>query len=276
MMRPNRPRTQSAGDGIAEKLIQIFQSIFTMLRLDRGITWSAPMRRLLAAMLTFAALVPPQSSLAGAWPREKGKTFVSVSQTMTTGARTALEAVQDVRSYTALYAEYGLTEKTTLGFDAGLAQGNQDHASSWLALVRRPVWTSEGGHRFAVDLGLGQLDEPEWGRQLRVRPGLAWGKGFESRWGGGWLGLEASAAYRVKSQDFGLKADFTAGIRPRDRWMLIFQVQSSRTAGDDPIVRIVPSVVRRFGDHVHLQLGFIGSVAGDDAMGVKFGTWLDF
>jgi hypothetical protein len=41
-------------------------------------------------------------------------------------------------------------------------------------------------------------------------------------------------------------------------------------------VRLAPSVVRRLGDHVHLQLGFIGSVAGDDAMGVKFATWLDF
>ncbi|MEM8572028.1 MAG: hypothetical protein AAGG56_14150 [Pseudomonadota bacterium] len=213
---------------------------------------------------------------AGAWPREEGEVFLAFSQTMSTGARTMLEAVQDVRSYTSIYAEYGLTPEVTLGFDAGLARGDQDEGSGWNAFLRRPVWMSQGGHRVAAELGIGQLNEPEFGRQWRIKPGVSWGKGFESRWGGGWAGLETSASYRFAAQDFGLKADLTLGLKPRERWMVIFQVQSGKWGDDEPIVRLAPSVVRRFGERTHLQLGFVQSVAGDDAMGVKFGTWFTF
>jgi hypothetical protein len=228
------------------------------------------------ALVVGLAVLPASEGMAGAWPREEGQVFLSFSQTTSSGARTVLEAVQDVRSYSSIYAEYGLTPELTVGFDAGLARGDQDQASAWNLFLRRPVWVAKNGNRFAAELGIGQLNDPDNGRQWRIKPGLSWGRGFESRWGGGWVGLESSAAYRFSSQDFEFKTDFTAGLRPTDRWMLIFQVQSGRYGADDPIVRLAPSVVRRFGEKMHVQLGFIQSVAGDDAMGVKIGTWLTF
>lgn len=234
------------------------------------------MRRLALLALVPAFLLTGAPAQAGAWPREEGEVFISVSQTTSTGARTIIETLQDVRSYSSLYAEYGLTPETTVGLDGGLARGDQDQGSSWTLFLRRPVWSTEGGHRFAAGIGLGQLVEPEWGRQWRIRPGVSWGRGFESRWGNGWAGVEASAAYRLKSEDFAYKADFTIGLKPADRWMAIFQVQSGRYGADDLIVRVAPSVVRRFGEKIHLQIGFVGSVAGDDAMGVKLATWFTF
>jgi hypothetical protein len=228
------------------------------------------------SLLIALAAAMPQRVEAGAWPREQGSLFVSVSQTVSTGARTLISASQDIRNYTSFYGEYGLTGKFTLGVDAGFAGGDQDAASSWLVFARYPLLMTDSGHHVALEFGLGSQDEPEWGQQSRLRPGLSWGKGFESRWGGGWVGLEASADYRIKSKDFGLKADLTAGIRPSERWMLIFQVQSSQYGDDDPIVRVAPSAVRQFGAHTHLQVGFTAPVAGDDAFGIKFGTWAHF
>ncbi len=234
------------------------------------------MRRLVFLILAAVSLLRGGEAAAGAWPREEGQVFVAVSQSMTTGARTLVETVQDVRSYTSLYAEYGLTPDLTAGFDAGLARGDQDEGSAWNLFLRRPILGTEGRNRFATELGIGQISEPEWGRQWRIRPGLSWGRGFESRYGDGWTGLETSIAYQFRSGDIALKADFTIGLKPNDRWMGIFQIQSGRYGDDDPIVRVAPSIVRKFGKRMHVQLGFTGSVAGDDAMGVKLGTWLTF
>lgn len=234
------------------------------------------MSRLVPALLFVLTMIRVPEAAAGAWPREEGQVFIAFSQTLSTGARTVLEAVQDVDSYSSLYAEYGLTPELTFGLDAGLARGDQDEASAWNLFLRRPVWASDGGQRFAAELGVGQLTEPDYGRQWRIKPGLAWGWGFESPWGNGWAGIESSAAYRFVSRDFEFKTDLTVGLKPTDRWMFIFQVQSGRYGDDDPIVRLAPSAVRRFGEKVHLQLGFIQSVAGDDALGIKFGTWVTF
>ena len=109
-----------------------------------------------------------------------------------------------------------------------------------------------------------------------IRPGLSWGRGFESAGGGGWLGVESSVELRLPSGDTAVKADFTAGLKPTEAWMLIAQVQTGLYPDADPIVRLAPSVVRRLGDTTHAQLGLIGGVVGDDAVGVKLALWFSF
>jgi hypothetical protein len=226
-----------------------------------------------AAIAGLTLLVATEAS-AGAWPRAEGETFLSFGYTLTTGARTLVGAMQDVRSYGSVYAEHGVTERLTVGLEAGYGTGADGTVAAALAFARLPVW-SAGNHRVAADLGLGWLEDED-GPQRRVRPGLAWGYGFESRWGGGWLGIEASAELRLPSRDVAWKADFTAGLKPNDDWMVIMQVQTGRYPDDGPLVRLAPSVVRRLGSRAHLQLGVIGSVVGDDAVGVKLATWLTF
>ena len=231
------------------------------------------MRAVLAGLLLVLAA---GDAAAGAWPRERGEGFLSLSATTTTGARTLLDAMQDIRSYTSLFAEYGLTERLTVGLDAGYGTGEDKTIATALVFARLPVWTGpEGRHRVAADLGFGLLDDED-GRQTRIRPGLAWGYGFERPWDGGWLGIEASADLHLPSNELALKADLTAGIRPNDTWMLIFQVQTGRYPDDGPLVRLAPSVVCRIGPRMRLQVGGTASVVGDDALGVTVATWLDF
>ena len=62
---------------------------------------------------------------AGAWPRPKGETFVSIATRQTTGARTLIAAVQDIRSYSSVYIEHGLTDRLTIGLDAGMGRGSE-------------------------------------------------------------------------------------------------------------------------------------------------------
>ena len=220
-------------------------------------------------------LLAPHTLQAGAWPRAPGEFFVSTSYTLTTGARTLIGATQDVRSYGSIYAEYGLTPKWTVGLDAGTGRGEEDRVSAALAFVRYPVWKSGGGQWLAANLGIGTLQDSD-GPQSRVRPGLDWGRGFSSSWGDGWAGVETSVEWRHPSGDIVVKADLTAGLKPDDRWMLILQLQSGHYPGEETIVRLAPSVVRRLGAASHLQLGLVAPLAGDDAVGAKLATWFTF
>lgn len=213
---------------------------------------------------------------AGAWPREQGKTFLSLSQVFTTEVETLIAPGQMVTSYSSLYAEYGLTEKLTIGLDAGYGAGPDSGVSTGVAFARYPVWESTGGQRVALDFGVGWRSDAEQGQDLRLRPGIAWGMGFDSRWGQGWLGIEASANFLVPSGQQIYKADFTAGIKPNDQWMLIGQIQTGRYPGTEALIRIAPSVVRAITPSTHLQLGVEGTVLGDDLIGAKLALWLEF
>ena len=214
-----------------------------------------------ALLIALALVLPAAEAGAGAWPRPKGETFLSFSQQVSTGARTLIDATQDIRSYASVYAEYGLTDRLTIGLDAGTGAGEDDRVGAALVFARLPVW-SPGAHRVAIDFGIGTLQSEAQGRQTRFRPGLAWGRGFESRWGGGWLGMESSLELREPSGDVAVKADFTAGLKPNDRWMLIAQAQTGYYPDAGGIVRLAPSVVRRLGPRSHLQLGALAEVAG--------------
>lgn len=230
------------------------------------------MRRALTGLLLLVA----GPVWAGAWPREQGRTFVSLSQTFSTGVETLLAPTQTLTAWTGLYAEYGLTGKLTVGLDAGTGSGPDASIGTGLVFARYPVWQSAGGQRVAADLGIGWRNDSEEGQDLRIRPGLAWGRGFESRWGQGWLGVEVSAEWLMPSQQQIYKADFTAGIKPDDRWMLIGQVQTGRYPDSGALIRIAPSVVRAIGPMTHLQLGLEATVLGDDSIGGKLGLWFEF
>ncbi|WP_424927013.1 hypothetical protein [Amaricoccus tamworthensis] len=230
--------------------------------------------RLVSALLLLMLTLPAMAT-AGAWPREHRSAFVSLSTNFSTAARSLDGMLVDLRNVTSLYAEYGLTPKLTVGAEASKGSGDSEEGAVGLVFARYPIWTSEGGHRFAAGFGIGLREETDFPTQWRFRPGLAWGYGFESRWGGGWLGVDASYERRIPSNTYVIKADFTAGIRPRDRWMAIFQVQSSREDAGT-IVKLAPSVVREISERTSLQLGATAGVKGDDTLGVKLGVWFRF
>ena len=125
------------------------------------------MRMPIAAVLFALAAT---EAAAGAWPRPKGETFVSIATRQSTGARTLIGAVQDLHNYTSIYAEYGLTERLTVGLDAGHGSGPDEAVDAALVFARLPVW-SPGEHKVAADLGFGLLADGVEPTQTRIRPG---------------------------------------------------------------------------------------------------------
>lgn len=229
--------------------------------------------RTLALALTLA--LSGTAATAGAWPRGEGNFFLSTTQQTSTGGRSFVTAVGDIRNYTSLYAEYGVSERLTAGLEAGYGTDRDNTTASALVFARLPVW-SPGEHKVSADFGLGWITSDQDGEQVRIRPGLAWGRGFESDWGGGWLGMESTLEYRSPDSETIFKADFTAGLKPTESWMLIGQLQTGiYPDNEDPLVRFAPSVVRRIGPRLHMQVGAILDIFGGDGIGLKASFWYE-
>lgn len=219
----------------------------------------------------FLWLICAANAHAGAWPRGEGEVFLSFSQTVS-AAPTAWGGAPE--TYASLYAEYGLTPRLTLGLDAGHSRV----AGSWTAIVylRRALDGGAGRHRFAPELGLGARGRAGRRPEPVVRPGLSWGTGLSTRWGPGWAGVESYVEYRFQTGETVLKADTTLGVKPRNGRMLILQLQAGDSAGAEPYLRIAPSLVQRVGRRSHVELGLTAGALGDDRVGVKLGSWVEF
>jgi hypothetical protein len=228
------------------------------------------------ALIALASICFGAQAEAGAWPREKGTTFLSFGHAASTGTTTLLTPDFQINNYTSVFAEYGLTESLTIGLNAGFGGDDDYSVQAGYVFARYPVWSDDSGHRVGAEIGFGLIDDEPDGRQRRVIPGLSWGYGFESRWGGGWAGIEASADFRMPSGDTAWKADVTLGIKPTDNWMAILQVQNGLYPDAEALVRVAPSVVRRIGARAHVQIGGFAGLVGDDSIGGKVAVWLSF
>jgi len=216
-------------------------------------------------MLVFCPVI----AAAGPWAREKGTSFMSLSITASNPAD-ALGETPDL--FGSFYMERGLGRELTLGFDTGLDQ-DMDYTS--LIFLRKPVGPAESPHRFALRLG-GGTSLSGGVTDYVAMAGGAWGRGFETRFGSAWAVLDLSMQYRINAQESVAKADLTLGVKPSDRTKIMVQFQSGDYPGSKPFLRVVPSVARKFGERTHIELGAQIGLSGEDRVGVKLGTWLEF
>lgn len=219
---------------------------------------------------------------AGAWPRGKGEGFASLShwQAAPTGAN-------GPGSYTALFAEYGLTNWLTFGLDTGRSVSGETKA----VLFMRASLDNSGGGPVAFELGLGEI-----AGQPVLRPGLSFGRSLEGTLGAGWLSVDTVLELDLETQAVDIKADVTLGFAPHSTngapsdWTLMLQVQTGlvdlehslmtlQQTGIRPepsFLRIVPSLTYRLGDRADLELGYYRSLTSNDERGIKLGIWTRF
>jgi hypothetical protein len=240
------------------------------------------MIRLLALLLGLASglvtALLPVAVMAGAWPREAGTGFASLSQWQGLGG---------ANSYTALFVEYGLTPRLTLGLDAGRSVSGDGKT---VAFLRTPVMRILGGP-VAAELGYGQIA----GRPV-LRPGLSWGRSVaRPRWQG-WLAIDTRLEVDLESRKLDEKTDITLGLtplspdgRPAD-WTMMLQLQTGvvdirqqlfllQTEGIRPgasFLRLVPSVTYRLRDGLQLEIGYVHPLDGSGARAIKLGLWSTF
>ncbi len=208
------------------------------------------------AMLVITAV----QAHAGAWPREKGQAFLAYS--------VEVDTEFPYRAYSAIYGEYGVTEKLTLGIDLG---GDDTVSSKAFAFVRYPGKTTHGGFKTAWELGIGLAEG-----DFAFRPGIAYGRGI--KWGqiDGWVGLETRSIIFSNFQSGTFEADATLGLSITKRSKFIFQIQSGVPPLESAYMRVAPSLVLEQRPGRHLEIGAAAGIMGTDEFKLKIGTWRQF
>lgn len=241
------------------------------------------MRTALSRLLGLAALavagVCPPPAGAGPWARDAGGVFVTLSQQADAAGET----------WTGVWGEYGLTPRITLGVDAGISGRGDGKAIVW----GQKAWV-RGEHRLAASAGIGASFIGEEIMPL-AQIGGGWGRGLTTPLGPGWAAAEARAivttrnvtvAQRINALTYATyayllpetsaKAELTLGLKPRDRLMLIGQLQLEQGRETDLDTRLAGSVVYSLRNPARLEVGVISPISGAAEPALKLGLWLEF
>lgn len=206
-----------------------------------------------------------QSACAGAWLRDPGAAFTSVTSTVR-----YLDGIW--RSETGLYGEYGLTRRLTLGIDINETPGRAGHV---LMFGRVPLGPAGRRLKAALELSVGgHHQQGQWGGMLKST--LSVGRGFESPWGPGWINVDATTELRRPNPDPAYKLDATLGLSSGMKFRPILQFESTYSQGKPLIWSLTPGVLIDGRDNTTWLIGIERKTAGISSLGMKFGLWRQF
>lgn len=207
----------------------------------------------------------PATGEAGAWLREKGGGFLSFS---TTGYFTDSGA----RQQNSVYLEYGLIENLTIGIDGHQNPYGYGHA---LAFIRLPIYHTPRQGRFSTELSLGA--HHDLGRTSRMwKATLSYGYGYESRWGSGWLAIDAALEVRTSDNRRRRKLDITAGMNADRLLNPMLNIETARDRSGRQYWAITPAIIIRGKAGTRWITGIEKRSAYPDAYGLKIAMWRDF
>lgn len=226
---------------------------------------------------------------AGPWPRDPGTGFVALSYELTTpraalsAEALAVDSSPDTYPYTALYAEWGLTQRITMGLDTGWPE----NAETWtgIAFANFALGPLDARHRFAAQLGIGQRRYVQPGpfypqesheTELVLRPGVSWGYGFSGKLEGGWATMETNVELRQDTGGRAVKLDTTLGLRSSQKSAYLIQLQTGDYPNADPYAKLLTSYIYDLTPNIALETGFISGLRGDDSLGLRIATWIRF
>lgn len=213
--------------------------------------------------LVIILLCLPAWAAAGPWLRAPETHFLSISTEMD-------PMVVPANPYTAVYYEYGLSPKVTLGFDGGLDANGVGKA---LVFARTQLGANRGPHRLSAEFAFGAISD---GQDISpvVRPGVSWGRGFSLGQQSGWWALDATYAYRPKDNSHWPKVEGTIGWAAHDRVKLLMQATAESPNGNAVIVSWTPSVAVRLSKQTHLVFGAV--IYNRLPNTLKIGIWQEF
>lgn len=218
----------------------------------------------------------PAALHAGAWAREEGSIFVSVYYNLPTDSETYEEGTVSA------YVEYGLPWRLTVGanldqrpigphsLELFLRRNLNDPDATWQVAV-------EAGFEMALDA---EVDEYTGQVSYLTEPGqpalaLHLGRGFESRFGTGWLDMRFGANLPTDDAELMGEIDATIGLNVTDRMFGTFEVwhdfdrQGSFTS-------LVPGLGVRITDRISGTIRYIHETEDKVVDSVEIGTWLEF
>lgn len=221
------------------------------------------MRFAIAALLACAISAPPV--FAGAWLREQKSVFLSFGGTIRGNKETLPE------QETKIYAEYGLLPRMTLGFDFNDVRTKSAHV---LLFARLPIGPSDRPARYAFELGVGKHRyQEEWAPMYKAA--LAFGRGFESRFGNGWMGAELAYEMRTAFPEPAIKLDFVAGLSSGPRFRPLIKLETAYVQGQPFSWAFTPGIMFDVRKTTWV-LGIEGRSTTQKTIGLTFNIWQNF
>ncbi|MHA6263498.1 hypothetical protein ACXYMO_09860 [Arenibacterium sp. CAU 1754] len=176
------------------------------------------MRRALAILLCCLTVAPP--ARAGGWMRETGQFFLSTGNTLR-------KTPESLASNTEIYGEYGLKPRLTLGVAINDTSATYGHV---IGFLRFPLGNLDKPHSMSLELGAGSHYRiGQWHAMFKST--LAYGRGFERRWGHGWMNIEATLERRLGEARPIYKLDTTIGQSSGARLRPMFKLGASHISG---------------------------------------------
>ncbi|MBO9450840.1 hypothetical protein J7426_11260 [Tropicibacter sp. R16_0] len=221
------------------------------------------MGRILAIFLL--SLCAAQHACAGAWLRDKGAGFLSLTGTLYNPSST-----YDFKS--AVYAEWGVTPKLTVGLDLNERPGLTGHA---LIFARVPVTTLGQNGRVAFEFGGGGHHfQNRWHPMYKI--GLSYGKSLDSRWGSGWLAIDFALEHRTRTSDPFYKLDATVGLSENRRLNPMLQIETAYFENSEFQWSVTPSILIKGKNNRKWQIGIEHRSAYPKGYGLKFALLREF
>ncbi|SFC97157.1 hypothetical protein [Tropicimonas isoalkanivorans] len=240
-------------------------------------------RALFLLLISLLAAVGTSATAGGAWPRGKGNGFLSVSWTTFGDAVGYVKEISgplsekpelELTNESAVYAEYGISERLTFGLDS--FSRRESNLSSAILFIAAALGNLDWKNHYGAQIGYGPVRDWLDRKDSVLRAGLAYGRGYQSPWGDGWVEVDGKLGWQVDAEERYWKIDSTLGYNATDRSMLYLQIQSGAGVDGPIYVRAVPTYVRRFGHGISVESAILLGMQNDNAQGLKLGAWLDF
>lgn len=217
-----------------------------------------PKPAILLLAIVILGLASAPGADAGAWPRGRGKWFVSP------GSRVEFGGNRPAVGPT-LFLEYGLTDRLTLGVDAWTGTASSDWQAT--GFVRLPLGRPEAPVRLAFSLGAG-LGHATGATQPVLTAGFHAGKGLAK----GWLAADLTGTSYLAGNRIDTKLSTTWGLRLKGPWTSV--LSADITGADD--IQLDQSIVYQWQEGRRLRLGYGQALRGSSPAALTLQTWIEF
>lgn len=178
----------------------------------------------------------------------------------------------DGRTEAALFAEYGLRPRLTLGVKADLDMtAGQMGDGTIFVFARKPLGSEDRPYRLAYELALGtrfgQTKDP------LLRTGLSYGRGLTLGQRNGWLAVDGAVEWSLGKGTDVYKLDTTFGVTLNDRFKVMAQVFLS-SFGDTQETTFAPSLI--WQPRPNRPSYQIGLEVEEGSVALRLGLWADF
>jgi hypothetical protein len=213
-------------------------------------------------MLGLLTLAAPAA--AGAWLREPGDSFMSISST--TREQNGMRS-----SDTGFFFERGVNRHFTFGLDVHQGSAGAGHR---LAFVRTQLPWRHPSNRLALEFALGRhTDGNDWYPMQKVT--LSYGRPLSTRWGEGWLNMDLARELRRGSSRID-KLDLTIGLSTDRRINPMLQIETARMPGRALSWAVLPGLRVKGRNDTQWVLSPEIRATPDRSLGLKFALWKEF